>query len=78
MVVCLSSASVDKVGYIQREQRYALDLAEEQPEGTIFLIVVRLEPCPVPDRLAHLHHVDLFAPAGYDNLLRVLRSADDG
>ena len=38
VIVCLSNNSVTKAGYIQREIRMALDIADEQPEGTVFLI----------------------------------------
>ena len=73
VLVCLSKASISKVGYIQREIRHVLDVADEQPEGTIFLIPVRLEPCEVPDRLRRWQWVDLFEERGYQRLLRALQ-----
>ena len=51
VVVCLSSDSITKAGYVQKEIRFALDVADEQPEDAIFIIPVRLEDCSVPDRL---------------------------
>lgn len=72
VLVCLSQRSVSKVGYMQREMRFALDKAEEQPEGTIFIIPVRLEDCTVPDRLRTWQWVDLFEEEGYDRLIRAL------
>src|SRR6266699_5595951 len=48
VVVCLSSAAVNKRGYVQKEISFALDVAEEQPEGSIFLIPAKLENCDVP------------------------------
>jgi hypothetical protein len=50
VVVCLSKSSV-KEGYMQRELRRALEVAEEKPEGTVFIIPVKLEECEVPERL---------------------------
>lgn len=44
VVVCLSANSISKTGYVQKEIRYALDVADEQPEGAIYLIPLRLEP----------------------------------
>jgi len=38
VVVFLSNSSTTKEGYIQKEIRFALDIADEKPEGTIFLI----------------------------------------
>jgi hypothetical protein len=73
VLACLSTASITKAGYVQKELKRALDLAEEQPEGSIFLIPVRLEPCEVPDRLKRLHWADLFQPNGYQRLLKTLR-----
>src|SRR3989337_344537 len=40
-IVCLSNSSVHKAGYIQKELRKVLDIADEKPEGTIFVIPVR-------------------------------------
>jgi transcriptional regulator with XRE-family HTH domain len=73
VVVCMSKAAVTKHGYVQKEIAYALDVASEQPEGTIFLIPVRLEDCVVPDRLSELQWVNLYESRGYEFLLRALR-----
>jgi hypothetical protein len=72
-LVCLSEQSVSGSGYRHAELRHAIDVANEQPEGSVFLIPVRLEPCQLPEQLSHLHAVDLFPPAGYDRILKVLR-----
>lgn len=78
VIVCLSRRSVEKSGYVQREIRMALDILDEQPEGRIFLIPARLEECTIPQRLAHLHWVDLFPEEGYEEgyekLLAALRA----
>lgn len=74
VLACLSRSSVAKRGYVQKELRRALDVADEQPEGSIFLIPVLLESCEVPERLQRLHRVDLSAPDGYDRLVRALRA----
>ena len=76
-VVLLSSKSVSKTGYVQKEIVQALDFAEEQPEGTIFLIPVRLEDGLIPERLKHLHWVNLFSDDGYERLLRALRKREE-
>jgi len=73
VIVCISQYSLDKEGYAQKEIRLALDVADEKPEGTIFLIPARLEDCPVPKRLAGFHWVDLFESNGYAKLLEALR-----
>jgi hypothetical protein len=73
VLVCLSKNAVQKSGYVQKEIRIALDVADEKPEGTIFIIPVRLEDCTVPDRLRRWQWVDYFEQEGYEKLLRALR-----
>ncbi len=74
MVVCLSNNSTTKRGVVQREIARALDVLEEMPEETIYLIPARLEACQVPRRLGHLHWVDLFEADGFEYLKRSLDS----
>jgi hypothetical protein len=74
VLICLSQQSVTKKGFVQKEITFALDAADERPEGTIFLIPARLSDCSIPDRLNKWHWVDLFDDRGYDRLLRSLRS----
>jgi TIR domain len=69
VLVCLSKGSITKRGYVQKEIKHALDVADEQPEGSIFLIPALLEPCKVPDRLRSRHWVNLSAAGGYERLL---------
>jgi len=48
VVVCMSQLATAKRGYLQKEIAFALDVALEEPEGSIFLIPARLEECEVP------------------------------
>jgi serine/threonine protein kinase len=73
VIVCLSHSSITKEGYMQKEMRYALDVAEEKPAGTIYLIPARLDECDIPERLKHVQWVDLFEEQGYERLLKALR-----
>jgi TIR domain len=68
VIVCLSRSSITQRGYVQKEIKYALDIADEQPEGNIFLIPVKLEECEVPSRLRDWHWVNLFEDSGYRRL----------
>jgi hypothetical protein len=74
IVVCISKNSASKEGFLQREIKDALDVADEKPEGTIFIIPARLEDCEIPERLRRWQWVNLFHEEGYDSLLRALRS----
>lgn len=73
VLVCLSRVSVERAGFANKEIKFALDVADEKPEGTIFIIPVKLEECDVPDRLRRWHWVDLFGDRGYEKLLRALQ-----
>ena len=73
VIVCLSHKAINKSGYVQKEIKFALDKAEEQPEDTIFLIPLKLEECDVPERLQRWHWVNLFEEKGYERLMSSLR-----
>jgi hypothetical protein len=74
VIVCLSRGSVNKAGYIQKEIKFALDVADEKAEGTIFIIPLRLAECEVPDRLKRWQWCDFFTQTGYDKLKRALKT----
>jgi formylglycine-generating enzyme required for sulfatase activity len=80
VLVCLSRNSINKAGYVQKEIKFALDVADEQPEDTIFLIPLKLEECNVPERLSRWQWVNLPNPNGYERLMRALhvRATDLG
>lgn len=75
-LVCLSQRS-EKRGYVQKEIARALDVAEEQPEGRIFLIPALLEDCHVPERLRGVQWVNLFHDNGFGRLQASLRALQD-
>jgi two-component SAPR family response regulator len=78
VIVCLSQNSVSKEGYIQKEIKFALDIADEKPEDTIYIIPAKLEECSVPERLSRWQWVELFRESGYTRLLNALdRRASD-
>ena len=60
ILVCLSNNSITKEGYVQRELRTVLDYADYKPEGTLYLIPIRLEDCEPPRRLRPWQYADYF------------------
>jgi formylglycine-generating enzyme required for sulfatase activity len=72
VVVCLS-CQFNAAGFRQKEVRIALDEADKQPGGEIFIIPARLEQCDPPESLRRWQWVDLFDPDGYVYLMRALR-----
>lgn len=73
VIVCLSQSSTTKEGYVQKEIKYALDVADEKPEGTIFIIPLRLEECNVSERLSRWQWVNLYEDNGFEKLKRALQ-----
>jgi hypothetical protein len=56
-----SSKSVGKIGYIQKEFKYALDIFDTFPESQIYLIPARLDDCQIPyEKLEDIQYVDMF------------------
>jgi ATP-dependent Clp protease ATP-binding subunit ClpC len=72
VLVCLSAHSVNKSGYLQREIKKVLDVADEQPEGTIYVIPIKLEECEVPSRLRRWQWLNFFEPRGFEKLMKAL------
>lgn len=68
----LSSNSVGKRGYVQKELALALDILDEFPETDTFVVPVRANPClPSHRRIQTLHWLDLF-PAYKRSLLKLV------
>ncbi len=74
ILVCLSNNSITKEGYVQREIRIALDYADYKPEGTLFIIPVRLEECTPPKRLGRWQYADYFEGHRERGIKRLLAS----
>ncbi|MFT3894714.1 MAG: toll/interleukin-1 receptor domain-containing protein [Anaerolineales bacterium] len=72
VIVCVSSVLVDKEGYIQKELRLAQEHAMMMRPGTIFLIPLRLDDCPLPYELKDIQWGDYFATDGFERLVQAL------
>ncbi|MDM8539755.1 TIR domain-containing protein [Desulfococcaceae bacterium HSG9] len=74
VLVLLSSRSLSKRGYVQKEMKIALNLLDEFPPDQIFVIPVRLDECnPVDERLQNIHHINLF-PDYENGLNQIVRA----
>jgi uncharacterized protein (TIGR00725 family) len=73
VLVCLSKSSISKEGYVNKEIKMALDIADEKPEGTIFLIPLKLEECELPRRLSQWQALNYFDHGAFDRLLQSLK-----
>ncbi|HCR53864.1 MAG TPA: hypothetical protein DIW27_05565, partial [Cytophagales bacterium] len=73
VIVCVSKNSVSKEGYVQKEIQRALDIAQEKPEETIFIIPLKVEDCEIPDRLSQWQWVNYYEDGAFDRLLSSLQ-----
>ena len=78
VIVFLSSIAIRKEGFFHKELKLALDAATEKPDGTIFIIPIRLDDCDVPDRLMPYQYVDYFGDEAhkdrvYSSLIAALK-----
>ena len=68
----ISSNTLSKRGFTQKELKTALDIVDEMPEGNIFIIPVRVDDCQLDVRLQHFQWLDLF-PSYSDGLRKLLK-----
>lgn len=78
VIIFLSSTAVRTEGFFHKELKLALDAAAEKPDGTIFIIPIRLDVCDVPERLRPYQYVDYFGDAEhkdrvYSSLIAALK-----
>jgi len=78
VIVFLSSLAIRKEGFFHKELKLALDAAAEKPDGTIFIIPIRLDVCDVPERLLPYQYVDYFGDEAhkdrvYSSLIAALK-----
>lgn len=74
VLMCLSQASLT---WPQPEIEFELDAADQQPEGALDLIVLCLDECIVPERLARWSRLDYFEERGHERLMCALRARGD-
>jgi len=71
-VSLLSTNSISKSGFVQKELKMAFEILDNTPDSKIFIIPIRLEKCqPIDNRLSELHWVDLFP--SYDKALKQIQ-----
>jgi TIR domain-containing protein/stringent starvation protein B len=75
----ISTTSVQKRGFVQREMRTALDVLDEVPTGQIYLIPVRIDDVDPPDfKVQALNRVDLFPSyrKGFERLVAAISDTE--
>jgi hypothetical protein len=59
VILLLSSASVKKRGYIQKEFKYALEYSESKLIDDIYIIPILLDKCEVPNQLSKFQWIEV-------------------
>lgn len=79
-IVLLSPRSVTKTGFLQKEIKLALEVADDQPEGAVFIIPLKIEDCNVPTALEKYQWANYYSKEGYEKLLQTVqkRARDTG
>ncbi|NPV63728.1 MAG: toll/interleukin-1 receptor domain-containing protein [Methanotrichaceae archaeon] len=71
-IAVLSTNSVGRKGYVQKEVADALNILDEFPESEIFIIPIRLDDCrPSHEKMGELHWANMF-PIWEDGLQKIL------
>lgn len=76
VIICLSTNSVSKEGHVQKELRYAREIALEKPEEALFLVPVRLDECEVPRGLRFYQWADYFGEKQEETYQALLKSLE--
>lgn len=71
-IACISNKSVFKNGFYQTELKKALEILDSKPDETIYLIPLRLEECPIPQRFEKIHYCDSFKENGIEKLITAI------
>lgn len=75
VIVCISSLSIAKERYVQRELRQVLGIALEKLEGAIFVLPVRLDDCGIPRQLRDQQLLDYFPETKRDSAFEKLKAS---
>jgi len=72
ILIFLSQTSCTKVGYIQKEFKYALEQKELRPSGVRYIIPILLEPCDPPRELQNAQWLNSWEEGSYQRLKKAL------
>jgi hypothetical protein len=73
VIVFLSTRSIKKIGYVQREFKRALHHSEEFPEDFIHTIPIKLDDCAAPRQFSRHQWVKLYEDGAFDRVVSALR-----
>jgi hypothetical protein len=72
VIILLSTQSVTRQGFAQKELRTALEFMDRIPEGRPYLVPLKLDDCPIPGQLEHIHAGTLYDERDFQKLLKTI------
>jgi hypothetical protein len=74
-IACLSKRSVSKQGFFKAELNKGLEIFDSKMDGSIYLIPVRFDDCPIPMRFKRIQCCDIFEESGKEKLLKAVSTS---
>lgn len=75
LVLCLSSNSVQKTGFVQEEMNLALEQARMRPPSQVYIMPVRIDGCEIPEQFERWQCLDLREENASKKLLDAIQHA---
>ena len=73
IVLLLSSTSVSKRGFVQREFKAALDFYQDKLEDDVFIIPLKINDCEVPNSLSSFQWIEYENDETLENVVLSIR-----
>lgn len=77
VILLLSSISVNKRSYVQREFKQAFSYCQEKLESDIYIIPVKIDICETPQSLQQFQCVEYSSGSAFESILNALNSQRD-
>lgn len=74
VILLLSSTSVEKRGYVQKEFKYAVEYSENKLIDDIYIIPILLDKCEVPEQLRKFQWIEIENENVFEEILGSLNS----
>jgi TIR domain len=72
VIIGISTNWVNDKSYVHKEVKIALEVMDQLPESQVFIIPVKLDKCPIPDKLERFHYIEMYKSGYLVKLQKVL------
>jgi len=73
LLAFISHTSCNKIGFLNKELNMAFDQYSLRPEGTRYIIPIRLDGCDIPRRFKSIHTVDISEDGCVEKVVRAIK-----